>query len=217
MKINFKKSWLAFLLLAINLSLLFLHLYYGKTWDFFNFDKEWNLPTAWSAIQLSLAGVLWFSFTEIKKNAKIKETLRTVYRFLGSSVFFYLATDELFQLHEKLGDIGGDFLLQTTWHDYFALNRVFAWLWVFLPVILMFLAIVIYHGWRVLSRQTFLLLSLGVTVFLLGAYGIEIIGWLVWHDKLHLNYWYLVSLEETLEMMGVSILVVVLSKDILRK
>ena len=206
MKINFKKHWFLFALLAINFVLLFLHLYFGPDWDFFNFDKEWNLPSYWSAIQLFIAGVLWFSFTEIRKNDKIQKHLRIIYRYLGTSLFFYLAIDELFQLHEKLGDRGGEILINTSWREYFILNKVFAWLWIFLPVVLLFLAFVIYQGWKLLSKRSFLILTIGVLVYVLGAYGIEVIGWLVWHNKLDLNYFYLITIEEFLEMLGVSII-----------
>ncbi len=206
MKINLKNRYFALFLLSINFVLLLLHYFYWWEVPFFDFDKEFNLPTIWSSGLLLLSGFFWFSFTEIQKNDKIQGKIKKIYAYLGVGVFFYLAIDELFQLHEKIGDIVGGYLQKTSFNSFFDLNPVFAWLWIFLPVVIIFLSFVLYQGYNLLQRKTYYLLLAGVILYIGGAYGMEILGWLVWHNKLELNYWYLITCEEFLEMTGLAII-----------
>jgi len=192
-------------LLLVDLILLVLHLSFGPSWDFFNFDKEWNLPTVWSSLQLLLAGWYWFTFTEIIKNDKIKGILKTVYQYLGTALFCYLAIDELGQIHEWVGGQFGQLLLKTQYKDLFSLNTVFAWLWIALPIVILIAGGIVYIGWKLLKRRVFWHLIVGISIFLMGAYGMEVLGWLTWQNCLNLNYWYVTTIEESLELIGVSI------------
>ena len=204
---KFKHYRLLKYLLLVDFTLLILHLKFGPSWDFFNFDREWNLPTSWSSLQFLAAAWLWFTFTEITKNDKIKGIFKIVYQYLGTGLFCYLAIDELGQIHEWFGGKGGQLLLETEYKELFNLNAVFAWLWVVLPVILLVGSGIVYLGLKLLTRSVFWHLIIGISIFLLGAYGMEVLGWLTWHNVLDLNYWYVITIEELLELIGISIIV----------
>lgn len=206
MKKHLKNRFFIYCLFTINFILLGLHFFWSSQIDFFNFDKEFNLPTAWSSLLLVVSGLFWFSFTEIQKNDKIQGKIKKLYAYLGAGVFFYLAIDEFFQLHEKVGDITGSYLQKTRFNGLFDLNPVFAWLWFFLPIVIIFLAFVLYQGYTLLQRKTFYCLLIGVFLYIGGAFGMEVLGWLVWHNKLNFNYWYLITIEEFLEITGVTII-----------
>lgn len=179
-----------------NLAVQYLYMHYG--WDylygfsyFFNFDREANLPTWFSSCILFISFLLlWI----ISKSDGI--TYKKHWSFL-SYIFLFLSLDESAAIHEEIGDI----ILNV-------IGPIFSMTWLGLYPYVIIALLLSYTYTKFLfslpKRFRFLFVSSGF-VFCLGALGFESLSNLNFNDnELNYPYIFLFTIEETLEMLGVS-------------
>jgi hypothetical protein len=161
--------------------------------DFFNLNNENNLPTFFSALVLLLCSLLLFVIASSRKSSG-----QPAGYWLGLAlIFLFLSIDEDASIHEVL-IVPVRTMLEVSGPFYYA--------WV-IPYGLVVLAIgVAYIPFLFrLPRNIRRLIVIAGSVFVSGALGVELIeGWYyAAHDETEdLVYELLVTLEESLEMLG---------------
>lgn len=164
----------------------------------FNLDREMNFPTLYATILLIIcASILKQIYLEQKKNQNI---LRKRWKHL-SSIFYFLAFDEFFQIHEVLiiPDLGK------------GLWGIFHQVWV-IPY-LVFVMICIVYFWKLillLPRNIMILFFLSGFLYVGGALGLEMIGgiWIRYAQGMqNLTYSLMASTEEMMEMLGIIVFI----------
>jgi hypothetical protein len=166
--------------------------------NLFYVDSETSIPTAYSSFSWMLC-----SFTAaIIATAKKQSGDRFVKHWKGFALIFaYIALDEVAAIHE-LSTEPLRFLFNASGFFYFA--------WI-IPGAIFFLlfALSCFKFVKTLPTKTRILLMLAGATFVTGAIGVEMIG--AWHDdtfgpQADLTYVLIVTIEETLEMLGVLML-----------
>jgi MFS family permease len=166
--------------------------------NLFNFDEESNVPTFYSGLLLLLAAGL---LLEIGLYKKKKGEHFAPQWFILSGLFVYLAFDEVMQVHEQL-------IEPLQW--LLAARGVlhFAWVVVGAPLVLV-IAIAYLPFFLRLPRRVQLWTFASAATYVTGAIGVEMIGgWYV--DSYHdwgFPYYLITTLEETLELVGLSLLI----------
>lgn len=170
----------------------------------FNVDLEENVPAYFSALLLFTASVILFTISILESKGTFSAS-----RFLGNAWlllavgFLLLSVDELFSLHERLGEPIGALLGDAN----SGLLR-FAWV---LPgsVVVLFLAIVFKDFVFSLMPRPRRLMIASAVIYVGGAIGVEAVTG--WHfevfGKNNLGYNLLVTIEEGLEMVGVVVFI----------
>ncbi|MEZ0326349.1 MAG: hypothetical protein ACAH95_10625 [Fimbriimonas sp.] len=174
------------------------HDYAGGFIPKFNLDAEDNVPTFFSALLLVGAAGLLTIIGTLKKKAKDTFALHW---FTLAALFLFLGTDEASSIHETL-----IMPLRTA----FKAEGIFHYAWVIaaIPLVILFMvgfAKFFFH----LPRRFRLLLGLAVGTYITGALGLELIGgWYAARNGLdNWGYVLLTTIEETLEMAGVVVLI----------
>ncbi len=192
-------QWILFLLVA-NLISIWAQQRYHLTSDFtlaplFDFDREKNIPTMYSAL-LMLSGGLWLYFI-----AWIYQQRDEPYwAWLGLSIiFFFLTIDEFSTLHEEL---------IRPLRMALGVSGIFYYAWVIPYGIL--LAVFVLAYLRFLYRlppRTRNLFVISGAIFVAGALGFELISGM--YDSLHgdetFAYAMLTTCEELFEMIGMAL------------
>ena len=165
--------------------------------QYFNFDREYNLPSLYSALALGFSSYILAIITIIKKSRKSKYARH--WKAL-TFIFLFLAVDELCSIHELSipllrGAINAHGLLYFTW-----VVPAFFLLIIFLLVFRKFI--------QSLPIKTKILFLLAGFVYVTGALGMELIGGHI-ADSYGYNtlYGFASSIEEILEMLGVVIFI----------
>ncbi len=174
------------------------HEYVGGFVPKFNLDAEDNVPTFFSALLLVGSAGLLALIGALKKQERAKFA---THWFVLAGLFVFLSIDEASSIHETLiMPLRTAFKTEGIFH--------YAWVLAAIPLVLIFLigfAKFFFH----LSKRFRLLLGMAVGTYIAGALGLELIGG--WYaDSNGLNNWgyvLLTTLEETLEMAGVVILI----------
>lgn len=206
------------ILVAVDLLLV---LIYALTWhgDYshtlakvFHLDQEWNIPSTWSALQLILAGAAVLACIPVESGSQLVRGLlpaRYVWVAVGT-LLMLMGVDEYLTWHENLKSIIFELGImqpgETTIDGY-------AWPWtVYGVVFVIFVGIPL----AVLTRRVlaghpslFRILLLAGAVFCLGALGLENLRVysINYQEEAAANM--LVILEETSEMIAVSLVVFV--------
>ena len=193
---------ITFVLAAINIAIQFAIYSFGLDEDWFllfNMDKEVNIPTLFSVILLlicaSLISIISKGYNF--KNNKLKKRWATL-----RGVFIFLTLDEGLQIHELLiiPSIKPMLpaILTIVWVIPYGILAAFALVY-FIPILISLPA--------ALKRRT--LFSGGI--YLLGALGFEMIGSFLVRTgdiRLHgISYGLIVTIEETLEVIGLIIFI----------
>jgi hypothetical protein len=166
----------------------------GRTFGLYLFDleQEQSLPRFFSAVMLLLCSVLIFTIAASEK----REPRRRYLHWIGLAlIFLLLAITKVTVIHEKLGLlIRAALKITETQFD--------AWAYSILVILLM----VLYLGFLLsLPRRIIALLVVGGIIFVLGAFGLDLIG--ASFDTQTISYKILAILEEILEMAGTIIFV----------
>jgi hypothetical protein len=174
------------------------HEYVGGFVPKFNLDAENNVPTFFGALLLvAVAGLLALTGT-IKRKGRDRFS---AHWGVLSLLFLFLAFDEASAIHEAL-----IMPLRTA----FKAEGIFHYAWVIaaIPLVVMFLVGFAKFFFHLPKRSRFLI-GLAVGTYIGGALGLELAGG--WYaDKFGLNNWgyvLLTTVEETLEMTGIVILI----------
>ena len=186
------------------LHLLGLLLKFGFGFDFVfgfipmvDFDREGNLPAYFSSFALffcaaSLALIAFVNFRSSVKNG--------VYWAGLAILFLFVSLDESISIHEQL--------IQPL-RERFHLSGIFYFSWVVPYAIAVLIIALIYLRflWR-LPTPTRNLSFLSAAIFLSGALGCELVGGYYFesvNEKLDLTYAIITTIEELLEMIGVTL------------
>ena len=171
---------------------------YREDWmTMFNFDREMNLPTWYSAWMLAFCALLLRVIAIGKKTQGDR-----YYRHWNvlSIIFFFLAIDEVLQIHEA-------FIIPD-------LSRVLPWIFHSVWVIPYGIALVFFakHYWKFtfnLPRQTRFHFLLAALLYIGGALGWELVQgyWTGLEGKVNLAYALMATVEEVMEMMGVIVFI----------
>lgn len=175
-----------------------IHLRMGSTFGFLLFDpdQEQSIPRFYSSVLLLLCSGL-LSMIAVAKKSDIPGSF--LYWSSLALIFLFLAVAKNSAIHETLA---------VPIRSILKLSKLQFYVWVYGIVVVIFFGL--YRKFLVrLPRRTRLFFALGGVVFLVGAFGFDLLvayaGRLVDHHSL--VYLGLVTLEEALEMSGIVILV----------
>lgn len=164
---------------------------------YFDFDRERNVPTFFSAIILLLSAVLLYMIVIIHRKSG-KPILPWLILCL---IFAFFALDEIASLHEILGrKVRAQ--LNTTGVFYFG--------WVIPYGIAIIIFCVLYIKFLLsLSKRIRILFILSGAIYVIGAMGMEMPGGWYSHNygEHNLVYSLIYTLEELLEMVGISVFI----------
>ena len=197
---------LIFLMLLLNIT-SYLHLYLnnGDSTEIFfrktNFNEEKNAPSIFSSLLHFFAS---FLLALIGKSRLKIETSKKFW-FILSFIFFFLGMDELLRIHEKLG---GNSL------EGFSGLFLYSWI-IYYSIALVILGFILIKPLSTLPKKTLGGFLISGIIFLSGAVGVEnFTGGYIHLHELNENLiihsplvFTLYTLEELLEMMGVSLFI----------
>jgi|SRR5690554_1348537 len=167
-----------------------------KIINWLSFDREANIPTFYSAVNLCFSALLLFLIAGLQK--KVGNESKG-WSFLGF-VFLFLAFDEAASIHEALIGITQRTLNTTGFFHY-------AW---FIPygIGLVILCLIYIPFFKKLPKRSFFLFVTSGLIFVSGAIGFEMIGGKIREVQGHsVLYALCFTLEETLEMLGVALFI----------
>jgi len=188
-------------LLILNVTTFFNSEYGSYFFKKFNFDKEKNIPSIFSSLLLlgASASLLYISFKTL--SFKVSNVF---WRSL-SFIFLFLSFDELLRIHEKIGQFTGNYIKG---------EGIFYYAWL-IPygILLIVLAFIYAKSLFALPVKIRTNMIISGVLFVAGAVGIEMItGVYIQKNALYtsevlsnsLTIFLLYTVEETLEMLGVS-------------
>lgn len=172
---------------------------------------EFRIPVLFAVLQLLLAA--WLTWQCFKMQRKAAWALST-------AIFTYMGFDELFSIHERVGDAVKDSDLFEHTEGTTAVRigdtHVYVWVLVFLPLVALIGLWLILQFRRLVGTRSVAMLSIAGLIFLGGAMGVETResnqkltseSWDHSTDQ-HLN----LLLEETMETLGVTLAVMVFAR-----
>ena len=171
----------------------------------FNFDTEQNVPTTFSFLILGFSSIL---LRHIAKSHKKNNLDYKIWLFL-SFIFMFLALDEALSLHEILSSI---------MHKLFGLEGFLYYAWVIPYGLALLISLIPLTKFLFkLPVEISRLFLISGAIFVIGAIGLEIFeGNIHSNDgRWNMNYNILYSIEETLEMLGISLFIYALLRYIL--
>jgi hypothetical protein len=177
---------------------------YRSIFALFYLDEEQNIPSFFSSCLLLFAALLLSIITALEKN-RAPSSIAIKWKILSVGLFL-MATDEIVSLHEKLVGLRR-VLFHLSGNDNFRFLSV-TWVIPAIPIIVLF--IVFFRGFLLqlppITRNTFLLATI---IYLGGCVGVELIGVYVANTYGTKNFMYytLVTIEESLEMLGVIVFI----------
>lgn len=164
----------------------------------FNLNEEDNVPSLYSGLTSILSAALFLMIGITKR----KESAPYAWHWIGLCfAFLFIASDELFYFHERI-----DTLLR---HK-FQLTGMFFYVWIIpYSAVALGIAIAYLRFFFALSTRFRILFSLAATLFLGGAVGIEAISGTIAEKDGVMNFAYIAcaTIEETCEMLGITVLV----------
>ncbi len=170
------------------------HAQIGNVAQFVDMDREMNLPTWWSSLQLSLVAILLLTVAVL---------CRRLWPVIAAAGFALLSLDEFAMIHELIG----------VWVDQNVVARsdtIFStsgiWFLICAPLFVVAFGLVAWMAWKDLRRdmKVIKLLAAGIGLFLLGAVVVEsfsnLTPWMSWQYRVQ------VLVEESFEMVGVTLM-----------
>ena len=170
-----------------------------------NFDTEQNIPTMFSFLILGFSSILLLHIA--KSNKKNNLDFKT-WLFLGF-VFMFLAFDEALSLHEVLSSI---------MNKLFGLEGLLYYAWVIPYGIALLLSLIPLTKFLFkLPVEISRLFFISGAIFVTGAIGLEMFEGNIRSSDAswNMNYNILYSIEETLEMLGISLFIYALLRYII--
>jgi hypothetical protein len=166
--------------------------------NLFDSDQKLNFPSTAKLI-LMLGATLLFACVGLASSIRHART-----RWLGMGVIFGLVTlDEFTYMHQRLSDV---------MHDAAGTHGAlrFAWVLVYLPLVAI-LAVVYLPFWRTLPARLRYRLLIAAVLFAGGSGGIELVKGALYDDEhWSLSFGLIASLSDSLELVGLAILVAIL-------
>jgi hypothetical protein len=171
----------------------------------FDLDKEWNLPTIFSALLLFAASALLAMIATEGRRIRARGFRHWM---ALAAIFSFLGADELFSIHNSAKRLVPVWFKQIS---LFNLHWDLRWVVVGIPVTFVIVVLFVPFVLR-LPRRTACGFIIAGTVYIGAAIGLEMIGgwWIGTHTKDNWTYASLAVFEETLEMVGAVIFLNVL-------
>ncbi len=174
-------------------------------WRLFRYSYlgcEFCLPSFYSS-------ALFFAAAALQVLLGLKMKVHRWNWFLSAALFLYLAFDDWFRLHEQIGSI----LPEAVRID--RGNALSGWL-VFGLLLAMIGARLVYPLLQAISLKERAIMTVSAALFLSGALGCELIGWLhpAVENTREFAYGFLVGIEEMLELSGLSLFLWSLSRSL---
>jgi hypothetical protein len=198
----------AVILIAIHIGIVWAQFYgdvpiKSSIANMFNLDMESNLPTFFSSAILMLSALLFYLLS--KTSSEIEMEHRSYWLGL-SFVFFFLSIDESAKIHEAVGDLIDSFVHSSGYLDY-------PWLIPYAILVLVLILFYIRFFWH-MERKVFREFAAAAVIYLSGAIGFELLGAkeASSNGTDTLSYAVCSTLEESMEMIGVIILIHILLK-----
>lgn len=166
----------------------------------FHLGNEQNIPTWYSICTLLLSSLLLQIIARLEWQ---RHSPQKLYWFILSIIFLYLAYDEAFSVHEKLGRFGKQFVGN---------DGIFHFAWI-APASLIVLVVGLFFLRFVLSleRETRKRFILAGTAYIGGAIGFEAVsGQYLSVSSDNFGYAVIETTEESLEMFGIFIFILAL-------
>jgi hypothetical protein len=163
----------------------------------FDLDKEWNVPTIYSALLLfAPSGLLAMIAAEQRRN-RVRDFR---YWIALSAIFCFFGFDELFSIHNSAKH------LVPLWFKHIGLfNLRWDLRWIVIGFPITFIIVILFVPFVLrLPRRTACGIVISGMVYVGAALGVEMIGgwWIGKHTKDNWTYSTLVVIEETFEMVG---------------
>lgn len=168
-------------------------------YNIFFVDKENNIPSWFSSISLFVSGLLSLAIGYIYLKLKIANGF---YWISIGIVFFYLSLDEDVQVHEySIASI----------REATQAGGIFYFSWI-IPALIIIVVFSFIYGRFIFALPTTIrrILLTSAAVYLGGAIGMEMAGGYYYessNEKVDLTYSVLATIEEFMEMIGVSIFI----------
>ncbi|MHA2254407.1 MAG: hypothetical protein ACXAD7_28965 [Candidatus Kariarchaeaceae archaeon] len=163
----------------------------------FDFDKEKNIPTLFSSITLILTSLLLFFIALSHKKSKT-----SYLPWIGLTIIFlFLALDETSSIHEKLSVIV---------HDLLNTSGLFYYAWVIPYGLFILIFVGFYMKFLIhLPKKIMILFLLSGATYVVGALGFEMYGARLVElgSSNTILYSILYTVEELLEMLGITIFI----------
>jgi hypothetical protein len=165
---------------------------------FFNLNAEHSAPTWFSSSLWLLAALLGLSASSRSSRQVDRRRWRSL-----AALFAFLSLDESAGVHEKMGSLLG---------DHIALTGALHYVWVLYGILFLVIVALFYARFVAsLPRAVTVLILAGALVFLAGALGVEMLSAAVESGTTEfpagLNWPRAIALEETLEMLGVVLVI----------
>lgn len=162
----------------------------------FDLSREMNAPTWYSVLQLFATACTLMVAARVQQI----RSLPSIAWWGLSAIFLYMSLDEATEMHGLWRTGFEGYLIPGTSHVFFS--------WIIPAIIVVSIIGLIYVRWLFsLPRRTAVLFFIAGAVFVTGALGFEIIGaFLADETFFNLSYLIVSTLEETLELSGILIM-----------
>ncbi len=174
--------------------------------DLFNLDTENNIPTFFQAILIIFSA--FFIFFILKSNIA-KEKIPKHYWITLFIMFLFMGSDEIIQIHERMGIIVNRFYDYTT-------HGIFTFSWVIIGCIIALIFIIYFTFLLIkIDKRIRTILIISAFLYLFGSIIMEMIDGF-YYDKFGNDFIYqlLTTLEESAEMFGIALFIKALIKYI---
>ena len=161
---------------------------------------EFNVPTFWSTfLYLFVVLFIWHFLSYVEPDKKLTWTMILL-------LALFLGADELFQVHEKIGILTTSLISRFINPDFSITIEAHTWILVYVPIatILGFAVLKTLYADLIGSKQSLLIMLLGIFIFLLGAVGLEIVEFIETENDIVIIPFRIV-MEEYFEMIGLSV------------
>jgi hypothetical protein len=181
----------------------------GHPWprlsNLFNLDTEQTIPTWYSSMQWFCAGAMFASFASHAWHRHMRGALCITALALACLVF---SVDEIAEIHERLG-FAADALMSGGTRKDTALWSTGLWPFLIGIPVIAAIAVVVRgtrHIFLARAPRALVLLIAGFIVMFTGAVGVELVANFVSADKQSAAFLAQVVVEETMEMLGVTLI-----------
>lgn len=162
----------------------------------FDLNQEKNIPSFFSVFLLLTSALLLFVIAIHEKKIKASDVSKWA---ILSLIFLYLAADEAFSFHERMDSLGVSLVGERP-------HNIFYFSWVIPGIAIAFIVAIFFVRFFLrLNTKTRLNFLIAAILYVGGAIGFELIGGQYLSSiegKENLAYNLLVTVEETLEMVG---------------
>lgn len=163
-----------------------------------NLDDEINFPTYFSSLLLLCSSTIFLLVAVVKRKLKDKFSLNW---FMLGFIFLFMSMDEILSLHEQFSSP-----IRSVMHT----SGIFYFAWL-VPAIISLLVFIVFNikFFFTLPRNFQRLFFTSSIIYVFGAFGMEMFGgkFLSTYGQNNFSYAFITTIEETLELSGLILLI----------